>query len=80
MSIRQPLPHERWCGATVESARSGIAARHAIDEAQKRRLQVLVRMGGRGMTMPGMMGRGMMGTGGSMMPGGSDDGDDEDDG
>ncbi|SCY93719.1 Spy/CpxP family protein refolding chaperone [Microvirga guangxiensis] len=51
-----------------------------LDEAQKRRLQVLVRVGGRGMTMPGMMGRGMMGTGGSRMPGGSDDGDDEDDG
>lgn len=38
-----------------------------LDEAQKRRLHVLVRMGGRG----------MMGPGGAMMPGGSDDDDDD---
>lgn len=55
-----------------------------LDEAQKRRLQVLVRMGGRGMMRPGMMGqrmmgRGMMGGGGAMMPGGSDADDDDDD-
>ena len=52
-----------------------------LDEAQKRRLRVLVRMGGRGMMGPGMMGRGMMGPGGAMMPGGfgdDDEGDDQD--
>ncbi|WP_245435388.1 Spy/CpxP family protein refolding chaperone [Microvirga calopogonii] len=48
-----------------------------LDEAQKRRLQVLVHMGGRGMMGPGMMERGMMGPGG-MMPGGSDDDDSDD--
>ena len=48
-----------------------------LEEAQKRRLQVLVRMGSRGMMGPGMMGRGMMGTGGAMMPGGSGDDDDD---
>ncbi|MBA1154619.1 Spy/CpxP family protein refolding chaperone [Microvirga mediterraneensis] len=47
-----------------------------LDEAQKRRLQVLMHMGGRGMMGPGMMGREMMGPGGAMMPGGSDDDDD----
>lgn len=50
-----------------------------LDEAQKRRLQVLVRLGGRGMMGPGM-GQGMMGRGGAMMPGGSDDDDDDDSG
>lgn len=50
-----------------------------LDEAQKRRLQVLVRMGGRGMMGPGMMGRGMMGPGDAMMPGGSGDDDDSSD-
>ncbi len=50
-----------------------------LDEAQKRRLQVLVRMGGPGMTggMRGMMGPGMMGSGGAMMPGRSGDDDDD---
>ncbi|WP_414470930.1 Spy/CpxP family protein refolding chaperone [Microvirga sp. M2] len=49
-----------------------------LDEAQKRRLHVLVRMGARGMPGPGMMGRGMMGPGRGTMPGGSgDDGDDD---
>jgi hypothetical protein len=53
-----------------------------LDDAQKRRLRILVRMGGRGM-MGGMMGRGMMGRGmsggdRSMMQG--DDDDDDDDG
>lgn len=38
-----------------------------LDEAQKRRLPMLVRMGSLG-----MMGRGMMGSGGAIMPGGSD--------
>ena len=47
-----------------------------LDEAQKRRLQVLVRMGGRGMMGQGM-GRGMMGSG-AMMPGASGDDDDDD--
>ncbi|QEL27245.1 LTXXQ motif family protein (plasmid) [Bosea sp. F3-2] len=47
-----------------------------LDEAQKRRLQVLVRMGGRDMMGQGMMGRGMMGPGRAMMPGGSGDDDD----
>lgn len=46
----------------------------ALDEAQKRRLQVLVRMGGRG-----MMGRGMMGPRGPMMPGWLNDDDDDQD-
>lgn len=50
-----------------------------LDEAQKRRLQVLVRMGGRGMMGPGIMGRGMMGPGGAMMLGGFGDDDDDDD-
>ena len=50
-----------------------------LDEAQKRRLQVLVRMGGRGMMGQGMMGQRMMGPGGAMMPGGSDDDDDNQD-
>jgi hypothetical protein len=49
-----------------------------LDEAQKRRLQVLVRMGGRGMMGQGM-GRGMMGSGGAMMPGGSGADDEDDD-
>ena len=49
-----------------------------LDEAQKRRLHVLVRMGGRGMMRPGMMGLGMMARGGAMMPGGLG-GDDDDD-
>lgn len=49
-----------------------------LDEAQKRRLHVLVRMGGRGMMGQGM-GPGMMGPGGAMMPGGSGDDDDDDD-
>jgi len=49
-----------------------------LDEAQKRRLQVLVRMGGRGMMGQGM-GPGMMGPGGAMMPGGFGDDDDDDD-
>lgn len=44
-----------------------------LDEAQKRRLQVLVRMGSRG-----MMGRGMMGPGGAMMRDWSDTDDDDD--
>ncbi|WP_262027377.1 Spy/CpxP family protein refolding chaperone [Microvirga sp. Mcv34] len=48
-----------------------------LDEAQKRRLQVLVHMGGRGMIGPGMIGAGMMVPGGPMMPGGSDDDDDD---
>ena len=48
-----------------------------LDEAQKRRLQVLVHMGGRGMMGPGMIGAGMMVPGGPMMPGGSDDDDDD---
>jgi hypothetical protein len=43
-----------------------------LDEAQKRRLQVITRMGGRG-----IMGRGMMGPGGTMV-GGSPDNDDDD--
>ncbi|WP_187640173.1 Spy/CpxP family protein refolding chaperone [Bosea sp. F3-2] len=52
-----------------------------LDEAQKRRLQVLVRMGGRdmmgqGMMGRGVMGRGVMGPGRAMMPGGSGDDDD----
>lgn len=47
-----------------------------LDEAQKRRLQVLVRMGGRGMMGQGM-GRGMMGSG-AIMPGASGDDDDDD--
>ncbi|MGO4525827.1 Spy/CpxP family protein refolding chaperone [Microvirga sp. 2MCAF35] len=47
-----------------------------LDEGQKRRLQVLVHMGGRPMMGPGMMGQGMMGPGSAMMPGGSDDDDD----
>jgi hypothetical protein len=41
-----------------------------LDEGQKRRLQILVRMGRRG----------MMGPGGAMMPGGFGDDDDDDDG
>jgi hypothetical protein len=45
-----------------------------LDEGQKRRLQVLVRMGGRG-----MMGRGMMAPGGAMMRDSSDDDDDDQD-
>ena len=51
----------------------------ALDEAQKRRLQVLVRMGGRGMMGQGMMmmGRGTMRPGGAMMPGGAGDDDDD---
>ncbi|QRM35193.1 Spy/CpxP family protein refolding chaperone [Microvirga sp. VF16] len=51
-----------------------------LDESQKRRLRVLVRMGGRGMMGPGMMVQGVMGSGGSMMPSGSgfDDGDNAD--
>lgn len=49
-----------------------------LDEAQKRRLQVLVRMGGHGMMEQGMMGRRMMGPGGAMMPGGFGDDDDPD--
>ena len=50
-----------------------------LDEGQKRRLQVLVRMGSPGMMggMRGMMGPGMMGSGGAMM---RDDPDDDDDG
>lgn len=44
-----------------------------LDEAQKRRLQVLVRMGSRAMMGRRMMGPGMMGSGGGMM-----DDDDED--
>lgn len=53
-----------------------------LDESQKRRLQVLVRMGGRSMMGQGTMGRGvmgqgMMGPGGAMMPGGFG-GDDDD--
>lgn len=48
-----------------------------LDEAQKRRLPALVRMGSRGMMAQGMMGRGMMGPGGAMMPGGSDGADDD---
>ncbi|QEL21976.1 hypothetical protein FQV39_04850 [Bosea sp. F3-2] len=47
-----------------------------LDEAQKRRLQVLVRMGSRDMMGQGMMGRGVMGPGRAMMPGGSGDDDD----
>lgn len=43
----------------------------SLDEAQKRRLQVLVRTGPRG-----MMARGMMGSGGTMMRDSSDDDDD----
>lgn len=50
-----------------------------LDEAQKRRLQVLVRMGGCGMKGQGM-GPGMMSPGGAMMPGGSGDDDDDDNG
>jgi hypothetical protein len=48
-----------------------------LDDAQKRRLQVLVRMGGRGMTGGGMMGRGTDRAGRAMMPGGYDDDDDD---
>lgn len=46
----------------------------ALDEGQKRRLPLLVRMGSQGMMGQGMMGRGMMG--GGMMRGGSDGADD----
>lgn len=46
-----------------------------LDEGQKRRLQVLVRMGGRG-----MMGRGMMGSGSGMMGGSSGNDNDDDHG
>ena len=50
-----------------------------LDEGQKRRLQVLVRTGSPGMMggMRGMMGPGMMGSGGAMM---RDNADDDDDG
>lgn len=53
-----------------------------LDDAQKQRLQVLVRMGGRGMMSGGMMGRGMMGRGmygggRGMMQGGYNDDDDD---
>lgn len=47
-----------------------------LDEAQRRRLQVLVHMGSRGM-MGGMRMPGMMGPGRAMMPGGSSDDDEE---
>jgi hypothetical protein len=55
----------------------------SLDDAQKQRLHVLVRMGGRGMMSGGMMGRGMMGrgmygAGRGMMQGGYDDDDDDD--
>ncbi|MGO4406630.1 Spy/CpxP family protein refolding chaperone [Bosea sp. RAF48] len=50
----------------------------ALDGAQKRRLQVLVRMGDSGMMGRGMMtGWGTMGPGGAMMPGGAGDDDDD---
>ncbi|WP_445504382.1 Spy/CpxP family protein refolding chaperone [Microvirga sp. G4-2] len=52
-----------------------------LDEAQKRRLQVLVRMGDPGMPggMRGMMGPGMMGSGGAMMRDDTNDDDDSED-
>lgn len=60
---------------TLADAASPLYA--TLDEAQRRRLKVLVRMGGRGMMGPQMMGRGMMGPGGAMMRDNIDNDDDD---
>jgi zinc resistance-associated protein len=60
--------------ATRQLADAAAPLYTTLDDAQKRRLQILVRMGPRG-----MMGSGMMRPGGRGMMRGSDDDDDQDD-
>jgi hypothetical protein len=76
--LRTMADHMSQGSDAMRKLADAAAPLHAtLDEAQKRRLPALVRMGSRGMMAQGMMGRGMMGPGGAMIPGGSDGADDD---
>ncbi len=76
--LRTMADHMSQGSDAMRKLADAAAPLHAtLDEAQKRRLPVLIRMGSRGMMGQSMMGRGMMGTGGGMMPDGSDGADND---
>lgn len=69
--LRTMADHMSQGAEAMRKLADAAAPLHAtLDEAQKRRLPILVRMGSQG-----MMERGMMGSGGAMMPDGSDGAD-----
>ena len=71
--LRTMADHMSQGSDAMRKLADAAAPLHAtLDEAQKRRLPVLIRMGRRG-----MMGWGMMGTGAGMVPGGSDGADND---
>lgn len=75
--LRTMADHMSQGSDAMRKLADAAAPLHAtLDEAQKRRLPVLVQMGSRGMMGQGMMGRGMMGPGGAIMSG-SDGADDD---